>query len=61
MKRLLIGCRGVTLLWMGCGDVRSSPVIEPDGTIYVGSYDGYLYAIYGTGTLANANWPMVSS
>jgi hypothetical protein len=23
----------------------------------VGSYDGYLYAIYGTGTLANTPWP----
>lgn len=27
------------------GDVESSPAIAPDGTIYVGSYDGYLYAL----------------
>jgi RHS repeat-associated protein len=26
------------------GDVESSPAIAEDGTIYVGSYDGYLYA-----------------
>jgi len=27
--------------------VDSSPAIESDGTIYVGSFDNKLYAIYG--------------
>uniref|UniRef100_A0A7C4U7K1 Uncharacterized protein n=1 Tax=candidate division WOR-3 bacterium TaxID=2052148 RepID=A0A7C4U7K1_UNCW3 len=41
------------------GDVvRSSPAIGSDGTIYVGSDDYKLYAIYGSGTLANTPWPM---
>jgi outer membrane protein assembly factor BamB len=32
-------------------DVRSSPAIAGDGTIYVGSHDNYLYAINPDGTL----------
>ncbi len=35
----------------------SSPAIGPDGTVYIGSSDGYLYAIQGSGTLANSPWP----
>jgi hypothetical protein len=31
--------------------VRSSPAIGDDGTIYCGSHDGYLYALYPNGTL----------
>ena len=31
--------------------VESSPAIGSDGTVYVGSYDGYLYAIKPDGTL----------
>jgi len=31
--------------------VYSSPVIGRDGTIYIGSFDGYLYAIHSDGTL----------
>jgi outer membrane protein assembly factor BamB len=27
------------------GDVDSSPILSPDGTIYVGSDDGKLYAL----------------
>ena len=37
--------------------VESSPAIGMDGTIYIVP-DGYLYAIYGSGTLANSSWPM---
>jgi outer membrane protein assembly factor BamB len=33
------------------GDIVSSPAIASDGTIYVGSYDQYLYAISPGGTL----------
>ena len=33
------------------GDVKSSPAIDSDGTIYVGSDDGKLYAINPDGTL----------
>jgi outer membrane protein assembly factor BamB len=35
----------------------SPPAIGPDGTIYAGSADGYLYAIQGSGQLANSPWP----
>jgi len=38
--------------------VYSSPAIGSDGTIYVGSGDGHLYAIQGTGGLASTPWPM---
>ncbi len=31
--------------------ITSSPTIDPDGTIYVGSYDNYLYAIKQDGSL----------
>lgn len=33
------------------GSVRSSPAIGPDGTIYIGSDDGYIYAINPNGVL----------
>jgi len=36
--------------------VESSPAVGPDGTIYVGSYDGYLYAINDTGTEGVLQW-----
>jgi outer membrane protein assembly factor BamB len=35
----------------------SSPAIGFDGTIYIGTYDGYLYAVQGSGQLANTPWP----
>jgi outer membrane protein assembly factor BamB len=35
----------------------SPPAIGPDGTIYTGSADGYLYAIQGSGQLADSPWP----
>lgn len=37
--------------------VNSSPTIGSDGTIYVGSDDGNLYAITGSGSLADSPWP----
>ena len=41
-----------TLKWtFQTGDgIESSPTIGKDGTIYVGSHDGYLYAINNNGT-----------
>ena len=44
---------GGTLKWryLTGDDVRSSPAIASDGTIYVGSDDHYLYAINPNGTL----------
>ena len=39
------------------GEVRSSPMIGSDGTVYIGVSNGYLYAIQGTGSLANSPWP----
>jgi len=45
---------------MGYTFTPSSPAIGPDGTIYVGSNDNYLYAIiYGNNDgLSNTSWPM---
>jgi outer membrane protein assembly factor BamB len=41
------------------GPVRgeTSPAIGLNGTIYYGCDDGYLYAIQGSGQLANSPWP----
>ena len=37
----------------------SSPAIGTDGTVYIGGFDGKLYAIATTGKgLANSAWPM---
>ena len=40
-----------------------APVIGPDGTIYVGSADGYVYAIGVSGETpqldSSAPWPMI--
>ncbi|MFB0509525.1 MAG: PQQ-binding-like beta-propeller repeat protein [bacterium] len=38
--------------------VESSPAIGPDGSIYVSCWDGYLYAIYGSGNSTNSPWPL---
>jgi len=35
----------------------SAPTIAPDGTVYVGSWDGGLYAFRGDGPAANTLWP----
>lgn len=41
------------------GYIEPSPAIGSDGTVYVGSYDGRLYAIEGSsGGLADTPWPM---
>ncbi|MCK4266088.1 MAG: right-handed parallel beta-helix repeat-containing protein, partial [Thermoplasmata archaeon] len=43
--------RGLVSWNFTIGDfVRSSPSINPDGTIYIGSNDGKLYALYPNGT-----------
>jgi outer membrane protein assembly factor BamB len=36
--------------------VESSPAIGPDGTIYFGSYDGYLYAVTDNGDKGILKW-----
>ena len=48
-----IGTDRKELLWSYKTDlsVESSPVIGTDGTIYIGSHDGYLYALNSSGTL----------
>jgi outer membrane protein assembly factor BamB len=49
-----------TLKWdyyVGQNGVESSPAIGPDGTIYFGCDDGYFYAVYGSGQLADTPWP----
>jgi outer membrane protein assembly factor BamB len=35
----------------------SSPAISFDGTIYIGTEDGYFYAVQSTGRLADTPWP----
>jgi hypothetical protein len=40
------------------GAVYSSPTIAPDGTVYIGSASGILFALHGTVGLANTPWPM---
>jgi len=37
--------------------VTPSPAIGSDGTVYIGSNDGCLYAMEGSGTLASSPWP----
>ncbi len=39
-------------------DFESSPAIGPDGMVYFGDGDGYVYAVHGTAPLADAPWPM---
>ena len=36
----------------------SSPTIAADGTIYVGSHDNKLYALFCPSKLASTAWPM---
>jgi outer membrane protein assembly factor BamB len=40
-------------------DIESSPIVAPDGSIYIGSFDGLLYKITGNGSPLSAysNWP----
>jgi len=50
-----------TLKWVSPtgGSIVSSPAIGADGTVYVGSEDGRVYAVPGSAGLAtNAPWPM---
>jgi len=37
--------------------IKSAPAIGSDGTIYVGSHNGTIYALYGTGS-SLGGWPM---
>src|SRR5204862_904610 len=39
--------------------VLSEPVIDAQGTVYVGTADGTLYAVYGSSPPAKTSWPMV--
>ena len=37
---------GLMVGWLGAEQVRSSPILSPDGSVvYVGSYDNNLYAV----------------
>ena len=38
--------------------VTSSPAIGANGTVYIGSHDGYVYALAGASPLADSSWPM---
>ncbi len=43
--------------YVGHNAIESSPAIGSDGTIYFGCNDGYFYAVYGSGQLADTPWP----
>jgi outer membrane protein assembly factor BamB len=46
---------------IGSGDfdwIPASPVIGPDGTVYVGSFQDALFAFYGDGAPVNDKWSM---
>jgi outer membrane protein assembly factor BamB len=51
-----------TLLWKtAVGEtVDTSPVIGPDGMIYVGCTDKNVYSFYGTSALSMTDWPQFS-
>lgn len=38
------------------GEIDNTPVVGPDGTIYVGTYTGVLYAIIDSGNQATVKW-----
>lgn len=41
-----------------CGGVSGSPAVAPDGTVYFGSADGNLYAVYSSSLgLVDSPWP----
>lgn len=46
-----------TVKWKSKIEDGNSPLIGPDGTIYVSTKNAKLYAVYGSGSLANTPWP----
>jgi outer membrane protein assembly factor BamB len=58
-RRLLAFDSDGTLRWSYTAGGPVGPLaIGPDGTIYFGSSDGYLYAVYGSGASTGNAWPM---
>ncbi|EEF59127.1 PQQ-binding-like beta-propeller repeat protein [Pedosphaera parvula] len=49
---------GLKWSYTSIGGIYSFLAIGNDGTLYVTADDGYLYALYGTSSLANSAWPM---
>ncbi|MBN2288788.1 MAG: PQQ-binding-like beta-propeller repeat protein, partial [Candidatus Glassbacteria bacterium] len=48
----------VRFKYQTAGPVFSSPAVGLDGTVYVGSFDGFLYAVNPDGTLRWRSWTM---
>jgi outer membrane protein assembly factor BamB len=38
-------------------EIPGAPGVSPDGTVYIGTRDGYLYALRGAPGLADTPWP----
>ena len=58
-RRLLAFDPDGTLRWTYTAGGPVGPLaIGPDGTIYFGSSDGYLYAVHGSGASTGSAWPM---
>jgi outer membrane protein assembly factor BamB len=55
---LVLGANGTQQQAFAVGGLLGPPVVAPGGRIYVCSYEGVLYALRGTATLANTPWPM---
>jgi len=49
---------GVICAWQLAGEIRSSPTVASDGTVYIGTSDGNFYSLTGVGgALGNSAWP----
>lgn len=43
------------------GRVTATPAVGPDGTVYIGSLDGFMYALNPNGTPAAGVWPFAAA
>jgi hypothetical protein len=46
-----------TPVFLGTGDIDSSPVIGPDGSVYIGSWNNKIYSVNPNTGQINPGWP----